>query len=191
MDGDNLRPPSSSDLEFLCRAVAYLERPSFAIQVINIVGAPAEKVLNVLPESVKKVVENAVRTALTKSMEWAVRTLRNPSEGPKFIDSDESESGRTLVAHGHTAAATLLGGASGFFGLAALPIELPLTTIVMLRSVASIAGDFGFDVRDPAVRLECVSTLALGAPSKATESSESVYLSSRAGLGLVVKEGDH
>ena len=39
----------------------------------------------------------------------------------------------------HKALATASGAAGGAFGLATLPIELPVSTIIMLRSIADIA----------------------------------------------------
>jgi hypothetical protein len=39
----------------------------------------------------------------------------------------------------HKALATASGAAGGAFGLAALPFELPVSTIIMLRSIADIA----------------------------------------------------
>ena len=43
----------------------------------------------------------------------------------------------------HKALATASGAAGGAFGLIALPVELPLSTIIMMRSIAEIARSEG------------------------------------------------
>src|SRR5262249_28150630 len=57
------------------------------------------------------------------------------------------------------------GGVSGFFGAAALPIELPLTTALMLRAIADTARHYGEDLSQLEARLACVEVFALGTRS--------------------------
>ena len=40
------------------------------------------------------------------------------------------------------------GAIGGAFGLASVAVELPISTTIMLRSIADIARSEGFDVRD-------------------------------------------
>ena len=46
-----------------------------------------------------------------------------------------------------------------------LPIELPVSTIIMLRSIADIARSEGEDLSDPESALSCVQVFALGGRS--------------------------
>jgi hypothetical protein len=46
--------------------------------------------------------------------------------------------------------------------LATLPIELPVSTIIMLRLIADIARSAGEDLSDPEAALSCVQVFALG-----------------------------
>jgi hypothetical protein len=48
------------------------------------------------------------------------------------------------------------------FGAPALVAELPITTIIILRSIADIARSKGEDLSDPAARLACLEVFALG-----------------------------
>src|SRR5262249_26255610 len=48
--------------------------------------------------------------------------------------------------------------------LAALPLELPVTTTLMLRAIADIARHHGEDLATLEARLACVEVFALGAP---------------------------
>jgi len=88
----------------------------------------------------------------------------------------------------HVTAAAILGGFGGAFGIAALPFELPVTTLVILRSIAAIARDFDADLDDPATRLECVSVLSLGGPALGDDTMDSSYLSSRLALAFLVRD---
>ena len=58
------------------------------------------------------------------------------------------------------------GGIGGVFGLAALPIELPVSTAIMLRSIADIARSEGHDISQVKTKLECLEVFALGGKPK-------------------------
>jgi hypothetical protein len=176
-----------ADLAFIAAAARALEHPGRMVGILNTLGRPAESLLKRLPSWAAKSVDRAVRSALTEAVEWAVRTI-----DPKHPGDHDSEeiSDFLLTARGalHTAAAAALGGVSGAFGITALPIELPITTIVILRSIAATARDLGADLGEPATRLECVSVLSLGGPSPADDAMESSYLTSRVGLALLIRD---
>src|SRR5262249_8123008 len=72
----------------------------------------------------------------------------------------------------------------GAFGLASLPIELPLSTIIMLRSIAEIARGEGEDLSDPEAALSCVQVFALGGRPGSADASESGYFAVR---GILAK----
>src|SRR5262249_21754947 len=59
--------------------------------------------------------------------------------------------------------AGVAGGVSGLFGFGALAVELPLTTTVMLRSIAEIARHEGEDLTTMEARLACLEVFAFGA----------------------------
>jgi hypothetical protein len=85
--------------------------------------------------------------------------------------------------------ATMVTGAtSGVFGLAGLAVELPLTTSIMFRSIASIADDFGEDITDLSVRLECLSVFCHGGPSREDDAMDSSYLTTRVALTNLIYE---
>ncbi len=79
---------------------------------------------------------NAIATATSKSLEVALKVaLRTMQRTPR--------AGSQLL---HKALATASGAGGGAFGLATLPIELPISTIIMLRSIADIARSEGEDL---------------------------------------------
>ena len=88
----------------------------------------------------------------------------------------------------HKVLATASGAAGGAFGLATLPIELPVSTIIMLRSIAEIARSEGEDPSDPEAALSCIQVFALGGRAGSTDASESGYFAVRGMLAKSVTE---
>ena len=88
----------------------------------------------------------------------------------------------------HTLAAMGAGACGGLFGLAGLAAELPVSTGVILASIARIAEHQGEDLRHPATRLECLTVFALGGPSPADDAAESGYFAVRLALAKVMAD---
>jgi hypothetical protein len=195
---DSSHPPfNDAQWRFLQEAAAYLEHPSLLTRIANLVGKPVEALLGALPEAGRKAVSQGVQEALRRGLEWAIRTLPAPAEA----DSPEGRTAQTVAAgepqrtlglagiwrrHGHTALAALSGAGGGFFGLPGLVVELPATTVVMLRSIASIAAEHGADLNDPATRLECLAVLSYG--SQPLEEMELSYFSARMAVASAVQQ---
>ncbi len=183
--------PSKIDLvdrAFIAAAVRKLERPGRLVEFLNTMGKPAEAIIKALPDWAGSRIERALQRALLDAVGWAAKTLDGS------IHSDEKSvsmlSNVVVKSRGamHVTAAAILGGFGGAFGIAALPLELPVTTLVILRSIAAIARDFDADLDDPVTRLECVSVLSLGGPSLSDDAMESSYLTSRLGLALLLRD---
>ena len=62
----------------------------------------------------------------------------------------------------HKTLAATSGAIGGSFGLAALPIELPISTLIMLRSIGDIARAEGEDLRDPETDVKLLTSVRLG-----------------------------
>jgi hypothetical protein len=76
---------------------------------------------------------------------------------------------------------------SGFFGIAALPLELPVTTTLMLRAIADIARHHGEDLSTLEARLACVEVFALGVPNSSLRPHRGYY-ASRVFVGRLTAE---
>jgi hypothetical protein len=72
--------------------------------------------------------------------------------------------------------------------LATLPIELPVSTVIMLRSIAAIGRNEGEDPSDPESALSCIQVFALGGRTGSADPSESGYFAVRALLAKSVTE---
>lgn len=150
-------------------ALRLLQSPGFLIQVANHVGVPIEKLMARLPGKASRIVSASVDRALRAALEVAVKSL-----DAGFL---RGRSGRW-----HTVAATVSGAVGGAGGLAALAVELPVTTTIMLRSIAEIAREEGEDLSRLEARLACLQVFALGGPTAADDAADNAYFAIRAGL---------
>jgi hypothetical protein len=162
------------DAAALGRAVEQLERKSFATRLSNALGHEIERFGKMLPHNFTNVVDKAVEGAIRTGFRATLRTL-----GPHAL-SDQR------VAH--KAVATLSGTVGGAFGLAALPVELPFSTMVMFRSIAAIARASGEDLSTPDAAFACLQVFALGTGKENQLALESSYFSVRSVLAKSVSE---
>jgi hypothetical protein len=160
------------DLEL---AKSLLENPGFAMRLANMIGAPIEKGFSLLPRGWNETVNKAAKGALLRSLELAVATL-----GKKHRRRSKELFHKVLVGTS--------GGIGGAFGLAALPIELPISTAIMLRSIADIARSEGHDISQIQTKLDCLEVFALGGHVEAADAAESAYWVTRAALGKTVAD---
>lgn len=161
------------DLAALRRAVRSLEHPSLAARLTNMVGKPIELIGDALPASAARAITTATSKGLEVALKVAMRTMqRTPHAGSQLL---------------HKALATASGAAGGAFGLATLPMELPVSTIIVLRSIADIARSEGENLSDPESALSCVQVFALGGRAGA-DASQNGYFAVRAMLAKSVTE---
>lgn len=175
---DSSKSPSEwsrSDLKTLRRAKGLLESPGLAARLTNVVGSPIEKAFGLLPENWAHKVQSATRIALTKALNVAVNTLGN-EKAPKTQDFR------------HKLAVAVTGGVGGAFGILTLPVELPLSTTIMLRSIGEIAKSEGEDLSNVEARLACIEVFALGGSFKGIDAPEVTYFAVRAALARTVAE---
>lgn len=170
---------SPQDLEQLRQAVQKLEHPSFGARVANLVGTPVEKLIGFLPKRANAVIVFAARKAIGAALRVALTTLDSRAR---------PEGARKSSDWWHLGATAATGAVGGAFGLAALAVELPLTTTIMLRSIADIARSEGADLTNPAVRLECVRVLAMGGNSPSDDATEVGYYAAREAMSRMVSD---
>jgi len=69
-----------------------------------------------------------------------------------------------------------------------LIVELPVSTGIMLRSIADIARGEGEQLKSPEAKLACIEVFALGGRSSGDNASESGYFAVRTALAKAVSE---
>lgn len=166
---------SSDELEDLALAKDLFENPGLAAKLSDIVGAPIEKGLDLLPKRWNTIVMESAGKAIQRALEVAIRTMPD----------GEIRAASNLW---HKIAVGTTGAAGGAFGLPALSIELPLSTAIILRSIADIARGEGEDLRAPDARIACVQVLALGGTSRKDDAAETGYFAARAAMARAVSE---
>jgi hypothetical protein len=168
-----LTPEETEDLR---QAVACLEGASFAQRLTDAVGRPVGMLSRAMPQSARRVIVHVSETALRGALKLALRTLDlNASAKP--------------ANRAHKLAAAASGAVGGALGLAALPFELPISTTILLRSIAEIAREEGEDLSAPEAAFACVEVFALGGQAGGeTTTFESGYFSVRAALAKSVSD---
>lgn len=163
------------DLHDLKTAVNLLENPGLIAKISDMAGTPIEYIVKTLPKGAGDKIMRVTHDSLMAAVNLAVKTM----------DPDNRAKPRPRR---HVALAGLAGGVGGAFGLIALPIELPITTTVIMRSIADIARSEGEDLRDAATRFACLEVFAMGGPSDDDDAAESGYFAVRAALARAVSE---
>ena len=141
---------TSSELDELKIARRLLESEGLALRLQNMVGKPIAEGVAWLPEKWRDRVNSAAEGALTKAVQIAIKSLDTSA-----ISRERSDKAHKLMA----AASGAVGGA---FGLPALVVELPVSTTIMMRSIADIARAEGEELDTLEARLACVEVFALG-----------------------------
>lgn len=166
---------SASEIIELRGAKNLLENPGIAAKVCNLIGTPIEDLLKRLPDSMLQKVTEITRKSIEKSLDIALLTM----------DKDAREPSSNCW---HKLAAGASGATGGLFGLSGLAIELPVSSTIMLRSIADIARSEGEDLSCPGVKLQCLQVLALGGKSKSDDGTEAGYFAARTALAKSISE---
>ncbi len=184
---------SLQDALALKGAVHALENPTFAARAMNRVGQSINLAGRALPLPVAKAIAFATEKSIALALHTALRSLKGqPQKG-------QPRPGTTTNLM-HKALAAGSGAVGGLFGIAALVVELPASTVLMLRSIADIARAEGEDLADPMTAMNCLEVFALGGrPSashqrddadglSAQDAEESGYFAVRALMAKTVSE---
>lgn len=163
------------DMEDLQSAKGLLENISFAAKVASAIGRPLEKGSEFLPVGFSDVLGRATKSALLRALDFAVRTM----------DDHRRRTSSDLL---HKIAVIASGAGGGAFGLAGLPVELPVSTAIMLRSIADIARSQGENIRLPETKLACMEIFAIGSRSGTDEGTDVGYFAVRAALARSLSE---
>ena len=175
-------PLSADDLTALRRAKHELESPALTMKLASIVGSPMEKLMSRMPAIASDKVNDATQLALRKCLQIALRTLGRPMGGAPLGVSDRPSN----LLHKFAVATT--GAAGGAFGLFALPVELPVTTTLMFRSICDIARSEGEDLTSVDTQLQCLTVLGMGGTSKADDDADYGYFIMRGALAQAVSK---
>jgi hypothetical protein len=166
------RALSDEDREALRQAVLALEGSSYVARLSALVGRPIEMLGQTLPQVASRMISKATQAALTRALRYALQTI--PKEG------------RDPETRVHKALAVVSGAMGGALGVSAVLVELPISTTIMLRSIARIAQSEGEDLQDPETALACLQVFALGGHTGSDNLHEAGYFAVRAAMAKSV-----
>ena len=172
-------PPAitSQDMAALKDAVRVLEKSGFLSSLTHLVGRKISTLGHYAPAQMRDAASQIAKRALDAAMTAALSSL----------PSGQRSSSSLL----HRAAVTATGAIGGAFGMAALPLELPTATVLMLRSIADIARAEGEDLDDPETALACLAVFALGGRTPQDDQLDSAYFTVRLALAESISEASH
>ena len=139
---------TSKDLTVLHHAADVLENPNFSSRITKTVGGAVEKTIAILPAQVALSLNDITRTALEKSLEGAIFTLNSRKSSIPFNKT-------------HKFFVGVSGAIGGAFGFSAITVELPISTTIMLRSIADIARFYGENLSHGNTKMACLEVFAL------------------------------
>lgn len=148
-----------------------LEHPSFASRLCSVIGVPIERTLKLLPQSWYHAIHVGAGKSIDRAAHVAINTLGDTST----VQARQAE---------HLGLAALAGALGGFAGPLGLLLELPVMTVLMLRSIAGIACTQGEDLATVDARLACVEVFGLGARSRDDDGAETGYYGIRGTLAF-------
>jgi len=143
---------NEEEFQSLKTAKKLLENPGIAIKLSSMIANPIQKGLDLLPENWNSKLIEITQNSLLKAADIAIFTMKD----------GETETTNNLS---HTLAAGTTGTIGGLFGIAGLAVELPITTTIILRSIADIARSNGEKISDNTTKIACLEVFALGGNS--------------------------
>jgi hypothetical protein len=166
-----IMPPrlTGEELAELADAARTLEGETFAMRLMRLFGARVRAIGRTLPEAARKAIALATDAALKTALRVALRSL-------------DLAAGTKPRPRWHQAAAAASGAVGGAFGIAATAVELPISTTILLRSIAEIAREYGEDLTSPEAGLACLNVLGLGGDPEGAAAGRSRYYETRAQL---------
>lgn len=166
---------AAEDLQDLRLAYRALEHPGLAARLTSIVGTPLEVGFKLLPKAWYRTMHSGFEKGVGRALTVAVASLRDDYE-PNSHDPFYKG-----LAFG-------CGAVGGLFGLPGLLVELPVTTTVILRSIADIARTYEEDLRTAEARVACLEVFALGARTEEDDAADTGYYGIRLALALPVTQ---
>jgi len=162
---------SDEEMAELRYAYQHLEHPSFAARLSDLLASPIEEALTLLPKDWRRTLERTSQASVYQSLKLAMRSMGSLEQAPSN-------------PFPHKLLATGLGAVGGFFGPLSTLAELPVTTTVILRSIADLARSEGEDLSNREARIACVQVFALGGRTHDDEAAELGYYGLRLTLRL-------
>lgn len=166
---------TADDHAQLARARAVLTGPSLIARMSALVGRPSAALVDRLPESARHALMSAASLSLDKAFVAARASL-----------GADSRADQVWL---HRGLAATSGAVGGLFGLSATLLELPVSTVIMMRAIAAKARAQGEDLQDPDAVCACLEVFALGSAPQGNGDGDALsYFALRSALANSVAD---
>jgi len=173
-DAESVMKPD--DFRALVLAKRDLEKQGMWVRPIIWTGDKLGMVLPKMPRWIGRMVEKLGEWALGRALTVALTTMN--------LGTVKKARKRT-----HKIMAMTAGAFGGLLGWITLALELPFSTVVMMRGIAEVARAEGEDLTLPESRLACLSVFAMDQPRhKGKERGQWRLFAARAGMGKLMGE---
>jgi hypothetical protein len=132
-------------------AELYVSSRSALMSFISILGNLVHQGLRRLPDEWRDDIIRKIRETLKLALKVSIARI-------------DDQPGRKSSGGRYTAIAMATGAGGGAFGLPSVLAELPITTGLILRSIADIGRSCGERLDDPEFRATCIEVFAYGTP---------------------------
>jgi len=132
-------------------------------------GKAAEAATKLFGDAWQDQVKSAAEDALWSAHNWATTGLDSEGKQEPWIWFNKA----VVVATGTT---------TGWFGLPGALVDIPVTTLMMMRSIAEIARFHGEDLSSDETKRACLQVFAFGGPGAQDDDAEVSYWVTRSGL---------
>jgi len=154
---------SPQDVQTLAEAVQRLEHPNAAAKALTATGGPTDRLFGTLAALTSGDIKAGIKQGMHQCLKFALSPRLAARRVSRFTDP------ATVVLCGIT------GGIGSVIGLPAIPIELPLTTLMAIRSIAEIARREGEDLSTKQGWLACMEVFSLAGLSQIKGDTDRYY----------------
>jgi hypothetical protein len=174
-----------ADLEKMREAAAILvaER-GLAFRLGSFVGDQTEGFVN----AAGRFLMNNSGFSARKLVEMSLSRLYDAATSGMDTVALAEEVAATSAGRRHKVISTISGAATGFMGAPGMIVDIPLTTGLMLRSIAGIARSYGEDPTTPEGRRACLEVFALSEHRDGPD-GQAGYWAARAALSRLAIDG--
>jgi hypothetical protein len=193
---------SDYEVKILRQVVQWHQSPSNFSRALNRLGSPVERLIDALPSWGRDAVNRGVEEGMKQCLDLSKHTFDAPAiwrrlagrarvkqitrfdEIPlEIIDEEAHRLGVT-----NRLPVIFSGVATGLIGMPGAIMDIPATITMFFRNIQTVCACYGIDPADPSNAPYFLWLLSSGSPARGDEASDTGYIMTRLGLGILVKE---
>lgn len=129
------------------------DAPGVVTHLLGYAATPVSWLLQTL------VPQRAIESAIS-GLDWLAKHSLSPAHTKDFNDIRACDCGGNMAVNRAVAMAIVEGGAAGFLGLVALPLDIPAVVTLALRTIRQVGVEYGYSENNEEERRFTLSILA-------------------------------